>query len=238
MKYINIIEGIFIDRPNRFVARVRIEGKEEKVHVKNTGRCKELLVPGAKVYLEDFAGRMGTRKLRCSLIGVEKEGILINMDSQAPNRAAGEALLNGTLPLPGMGKLKHIKAETMYGTSRLDFYVEDEKGQQGFLEVKGVTLEENGVVRFPDAPTERGLRHMEELMKARREGYRAYILFVVQMKGVLYFEPNDRTHPAFGETLRKAAEEGVFVLAYDCRVTRDSMTLEEPVDIKLHKKVD
>ncbi|MCI8648044.1 MAG: DNA/RNA nuclease SfsA [Firmicutes bacterium] len=238
MKYRNITEGIFIDRPNRFVAKVMIQGKEEKVHVKNTGRCKELLTPDAKVYLEDYIERMGTRKLRYSLIGVEKEGLLINMDSQAPNQVVREALLGRTLLLPDMDKLEAVKAETMYGKSRLDFYVEDEKGQKGFVEVKGVTLEENGVVRFPDAPTERGLRHMEELIKARREGYLTYILFVVQMKGVLYFEPNDKTHLAFGEMLRKADKSGVFVLAYDCRVTRDSMALDEPVDIKLHKFVE
>lgn len=215
------------------MARVRINDREEKVHVKNTGRCKELLVPGAKVYLEDFSGRMGTRKLRYSLIGVDKGKIRINMDSQAPNQAVKEALLEGRLPLPGMGRPELVRGERTYGSSRLDFYVEDGEGSRGFIEVKGVTLEEKGIVRFPDAPTQRGVRHVEELIGACGEGYRAYILFVIQMKGVLHFEPNDKTHPEFGEALRKAEREGVVLLAYDCRVTKDSMVLDAPVDIKL-----
>lgn len=235
MKYTKIIEGIFADRPNRFVAQVLIEGKEEKVHVKNTGRCKELLVPGARVYLEDFSERMGSRKMRYSLIGVNKNGIMVNMDSQAPNQVVKEALLSGRLLLPGMEKLTLVKGEKTYGNSRLDFYVEDTKGNAGFLEVKGVTLEKNGIARFPDAPTERGIKHIGELVQAGREGYKAYILFLIQMKGIRYFEPNDKTHPAFGESLRKAEGEGVSLLAYDCKVTKDSLVLDREVDIKLYK---
>lgn len=236
MEYKKVQKGTFIERPNRFVAKVNIKGKEENVHVKNTGRCKELLVPGAEVYLEDFEGRMGTRKMRYSLIGVKKGGLMINMDSQAPNQVAQEALAAGTLRLPGMGQLILIKGEQTYGDSRLDFYVEDDQGNSGFLEVKGVTLEEGGVTRFPDAPTQRGVKHIGELVKAQSQGYRAWVLFVIQMKGISSFEPNDDTHPEFGEALRQAAASGVGLLAYDCRVTEDSLALADPVDIRLERQ--
>lgn len=233
MKYIRTTEGRFIERPNRFVARVEIGGKEETVHVKNTGRCRELLIPGAKVYLEDFEGRMGSRKTRYSLIGVNKNGIMINMDSQAPNQVVKEALMKGQLLLPDMEQLVHVKGERIYGNSRLDFYVEDEKRAGGFVEVKGVTLEERGIARFPDAPTERGVRHIQELIHARSEGYGAWLIFLIQMKGVLWMEPNDETHPSFGESLRKAYRAGVQLLAYDCRITGDSIEMGNPVEIRL-----
>ena len=233
MKYQNIVEGIFLDRPNRFVASVEIKGKRERVHVKNTGRCRELLIPGAEVYLEDFAERMGSRKLRYSLIGVNKQGLMINMDSQAPNQAVREALVCGQLILPQMKCLTEVRGEQVYGNSRLDFYVRDEDGKEGFAEVKGVTLEENGIAKFPDAPTERGIKHIQELIHAKEQGYYTYLLFVIQMKGIAVFQPNDRTHAAFGASLREAQKAGVFLLAYDCRVTKDSMTLDQPVPINL-----
>lgn len=233
MKYQNIVEGIFIDRPNRFVALVEIEGKQQRVHVKNTGRCKELLIPGAEVYLEDFAERMGSRKLRYSLIGVNKQGLMINMDSQAPNQAVREALACGRLVLPQMECLAQVKGEQVYGSSRLDFYVRNEDGAEGLVEVKGVTLEEKGIAKFPDAPTERGVRHIQELIRAKKQGYHTYLLFVIQMKGMAAFQPNDRTHAAFGASLREAERAGVTLLAYDCRVTRDSMTLDQQIPINL-----
>ena len=233
MKYLKICNGTFIDRPNRFIARVEIQGNEEKAHVKNTGRLKELLGPGASVILEDFQGRMGTRKMRYSLIGVEKNGIPINIDSQAPNLVVKEALTARTLKLPQMEMLTLIKGEKVYGDSRLDFYVEDESGKKGFLEVKGVTLEDEGIARFPDAPTLRGIKHMEELIRAKRAGYAAYILFVIQMKGITCFMPNVQTHPQFGETLRKAEKEGVQLMARDCIVSGDGLLLDAPVPIRL-----
>ncbi|MEG2298782.1 MAG: DNA/RNA nuclease SfsA, partial [Anaerovoracaceae bacterium] len=201
MKYKNIIEGRFIERPNRFVAIVQINGIVEKVHVKNTGRCKELLIEGAKVYLEDFYGRMGTRKMRYSLIGVDKGQIKVNMDSQAPNKMVEEALEDGRICLPEMGKLTVIKREKTYGDSRFDFYLEDDKGCKAFLEVKGVTLEKNRVAMFPDAPTERGVKHVKGLMRAVYEGYKGYVVLVIQMKGISHFTPNYETHKAFGEVL-------------------------------------
>lgn len=234
MKYQNIIEGIFIDRPNRFVASVEIGGKQERVHVKNTGRCRELLIPGTEVYLEDFTERMGSRKLRYSLVGVNKQGLMINMDSQAPNQVAKEALICGRPILPQMKCLTEVKGEQTYGSSRLDFYVKDETGAEGFVEVKGVTLEENSIAKFPDAPTERGIKHIRELIHAKKQGYCAYLFFVIQMKGIIDFQPNDRTHAAFGDSLREAEKAGVVLLAYDCRVTKDSMTLDQPVPINLN----
>lgn len=237
MKYEHVIEGNFIERLNRFAADVQIGGEKEKVHVKNTGRCRELLVPGAKVYLEDFSERMGSRKLKYSLIGVEKavgtERRLINMDSQAPNQVVREALESGRLIPEGLKDAAFVKSEYVYGNSRIDFYVKDSTGKEALMEVKGVTLEQDGVAEFPDAPTERGIKHIRELVKAREEGYCASILFVLQMKGVDFFQPNDRTHPAFGAALREAVQSGVTVCAYDCIVGTDTLTLDRAVDIKL-----
>lgn len=233
MKYEKIIKGNFIERSNRFIATVDVDSSIEKTHVKNTGRCRELLLPGAQIYLEDFHGRMGKRKLRYSLIGVEKGNVLVNMDSQAPNKVVKEALESGKLSLPDLEHIVHVKGECRYGDSRLDFYIEDENGKKGFIEVKGVTLEEDGVARFPDAPTERGVRHIEELMTAAKEGYKVYVLFVIQMKGIRQFEPNDRTHKAFGDMLRKASQNNVHVLAYDCIVTEDTLKLDQAVPVIL-----
>lgn len=233
MKYENICKGNFIARPNRFIAEVLIDGKKERAHVKNTGRCRELLIPGTDVCLEDFDGRMGTRKMRYSLIGVKKGEVLVNMDSQAPNKVCEEALLQGRLLLPGMGKLSTVKREKTFGDSRFDFYVEDENGNKGWLEVKGVTLEEDGVARFPDAPTERGVKHVYELCKAVKEGYKGFVLFVIQMTGIERFEPNDRTHKAFGDALRQAAEVGVVILACDCNVTEETLEIKDQIPVVL-----
>ncbi|MCM1189282.1 MAG: A/G-specific adenine glycosylase [bacterium] len=226
MKYGEIIQGKFVQRPNRFVAYVELCGKTEKVHVKNTGRCRELLVPGASVYLER-SGNAG-RSTEYDLVAVEKGERLINMDSQAPNRVAGEWLRSGGLfPEPTF-----VRPETVYGHSRFDFYVET-KEEKIFIEVKGVTLEEGGVVRFPDAPSERAVKHVEELIEAKHDGYRVFVLFVIQMEGVEYFTPNRDTHPEFAEALCRAAGEGVEILAYDCKVTPSSMTLNRPVRVRL-----
>ena len=241
MKYRNIIKGKFISRPNRFIAHVEVDGKEEKSHVKNTGRCRELLQPGAVVYLEDFRERMGSRKLEFSLIGVEKtvqraefhETIMVNMDSQAPNKVVKEAMQSGRLLPAGLCDASYIKPEYTYGASRMDFYAEDSCGKKLLMEVKGVTLEDGGIARFPDAPTERGIKHVEELIGAKKQGYEAAILFVIQMKGVEWFEPNYATHAAFGEALCRAAAAGVEILAYDCIVEEDSLVLDKAVKVRL-----
>lgn len=227
MLYQDIVPGVFIKRPNRFIAQVKIEGSIQICHVKNTGRCRELLVPGVTVYLEK--SHNPKRKTQYSLIGVEKGYRLINMDSQAPNKVVQEWLKTGKL-LPDTTV---IRPETKYGNSRFDFYIETQK-QKIFMEVKGVTLEEDGVVKFPDAPTERGLKHIEELCSAVKDGYEAYIFFVVQMHGVRYFTPNNETHKAFGDALIKAKKSGVHILAYDCEVTKDSLKIGEEVEVRLN----
>lgn len=226
-------KGIFIERPNRFVARVLIDGEEALAHVKNTGRCKELLLPGAVIYLEDHQLRMGTRKLRYSLIAVEKGDLLINMDSQAPNEIVAEALAVGDILLPGMTPPIRFRREQTYGSSRLDFSVEDHLGRIGYIEVKGVTLEEERYCRFPDAPTERGRKHLQELRKAVGEGYLGYVVFILQMRGMKSFRPNDEMDPAFGKALREAALAGVEVLAFDCDVTRSTLAVYGPVRVEL-----
>lgn len=241
MKYQKIKEAVFLSRPNRFTAYVTIDGIRQAVHVKNTGRCRELLYEGAAVYLEDLTESRKERKTAYSLVAVEKKvhgtvpGVrLVNIDSQAPNKAVGEALAGGRLLLPGLSNpLTKIKPETVYETSRFDFYVEDAAGIGAYIEVKGVTLEIDGAARFPDAPTERGVRHVRELCHALDHGIAAYMIFVIQMKGIRYFEPNDETHPAFGEALREAFGRGVVILAYDCDVTPDGMTIGDPVGIRL-----
>ncbi|MCI7144909.1 MAG: DNA/RNA nuclease SfsA [Clostridiales bacterium] len=238
MHYEKVTSGRFVVRENRFVARVVINNKEEKVHVKNTGRCREFLVPGAKVYLEDFEGRMGSRKYRYSLVAVDKvtdRGIIrINMDSQAPNHVVGEALESGVIRLPGMGELTAIKAEKTFGNSRFDFYVESEE-KKAFVEVKGVTLENEGEALFPDAPTVRGVKHLNELVKALEEGYEAFAVFLIQMKGVKTFRPNEEMHPDFAKAMRECAEAGVQLLAFDSTVTEDGLAADSPVEIVLKK---
>lgn len=225
MQYWKTVPAAFLSRPNRFIAVCRCQGEDVRVHVKNTGRCAELLLPGSEVWLEPAVS--GQRKTAYSLVAVQKRSRLINMDSQAPNRVAEEALKSGALCLPGIGRADLVRRETVFGDSRFDFYLEG-NGRRGFLEVKGVTLEEGGVCRFPDAPTERGVRHLHGLMEAKRQGYEAAVLFVIQMEDARYLLPNDATHPAFGEALRQAEKAGVAILARNCRVTPDSLTLWEP----------
>ena len=226
MKYSNIVKGKFISRPNRFIARVDIAGVEHTVHVKNTGRCKELLVPGCTVFLEKADNQ--NRKTLYDLIAVIKGDRVINMDSQAPNAAVKEWLKAGNL----FSKNAKIYPEKKYGDSRFDFYIEDGE-RKAFMEVKGVTLESDGVCAFPDAPTERGVKHIRELIKCMEEGYEAYILFVIQMSPVKYLKPNDVTHKAFGDALREAKKAGVHVLARDCRITIDSMEIMNEVEVRL-----
>ena len=231
MKYGNVIPATFLSRPNRFIAHVDIDGHTETVHVKNTGRCRELLVSGSRVYLS--VADNPARKTKYDLIAVEKKRedgtvLLINMDSQVVNDVAEEWLKKGSLFSPSA----KICREVTYGKSRFDFYIEDGK-RRIFLEVKGVTLEKDGIASFPDAPTERGVKHIHELITCMGDGYEAYILFVIQMKGVSCFRPNDEMHPAFGETLRQAAVEGVRILAYDCRVQHDGISIDRSISLSL-----
>ena len=220
-----VVHGIFKRRPNRFIAHIEIDGKEEICHVKNTGRCRELLPIGAKVWCLD--AQRETRKTRYDLIAVQKGDLLINMDSQAPNKAVKSWLEKG-----GLGEISNLKAESTFGASRFDFsFVKD--GKPCFLEVKGVTLEEDGICAFPDAPTERGAKHLRDLTELAKQGYGAYVLFVIQFSPAKYLHPNDKTDPKFGQALRQAAENGVQILAMDCAVTPDTMTLQNPVTIKL-----
>ena len=225
MRYENMVVGRFIRRPNRFIAHIEIDGKEEICHVKNTGRCRELLPEGAEVYCQRASNP--ERKTKYDLITVKKGHRLINMDSQAPNIAAGEWLKNG-----GLGAISELRPETTHGSSRFDFsFMKD--GRKCFLEVKGVTLETDGICAFPDAPTERGAKHLKELTQAVKDGYGAYVLFVIQMADVKYLHPNDGTDPAFGQALRDASAAGVQVLAMDCKVTVDSMVIQDPVEVRL-----
>ncbi len=230
MKYTKIKKGRFISRPNRFIAKVKIEGIEEIVHVKNTGRCKEILLKNATVYLYESDNL--SRKTKYDLIAVEKETkndtVLINMDSQIPNDVAEEWLKGGAL----FSKNATIRREFTYNKSRFDFYIED-NGRKAFLEVKGVTLENDGVASFPDAPTERGIKHINELVCAFQDGYEAYVLFVIQMKGVYKFTPNDITHKAFGDALRSAQKNGVKILAVDCVVSPDEISIDSKIPIEL-----
>ncbi len=227
MIYKNIVAAEFISRPNRFIAVVKVDGKEETVHVKNTGRCKELLISGSTVYIEKSENPV--RKTKYDLISVLKNGEkLINMDSQVVNEIAVEWLKKGNI----FPENSIIRREVRYGKSRFDVYIENDS-RKAFLEVKGVTLENDGVVRFPDAPTERGVKHINELIDCRKDGYEAYILFVIQMNGVKYFSPNDETHREFGEALRKAKECGVKILAVSCNVTQNSIDIDSEVEVRL-----
>ncbi len=252
MKYNQVVPGIFLQRPNRFIAHILINGKEEVCHVKNTGRCHELLIPGCTVYCA--VSDNPQRKTKYDLIAVEKSienqivfanagipsqhvkstpeahsTLLVNMDSQAPNAAVKEWLRSGASPF---GKIDFLKPEYKYGNSRFDFYLEC-NSRKIFLEVKGVTLEDNGVVLFPDAPTERGVKHVRELIRCREEGFETYVLFVVQMERALYFTPNRKTHPQFADALCDAQNAGVQLLAYTCKVTPDEMKIDKELKIRL-----
>ncbi len=225
MQYGKMVSGIFRARPNRFIAHIEIDGKEEVCHVKNTGRCRELLPPGAAVWCLDAASP--ARKTQYDLIAVQKGHRLINMDSQAPNIAAREWLETG-----GLGPVEALKPECRHGDSRYDFsFIKD--GRLCFLEVKGVTLEADGVCAFPDAPTQRGVKHLRGLTQLAQEGFGAYVLFVIQMADVAYLQPNDTTDPDFGAALREAASAGVRIIAMDCAVTPDTMVLKDPVEVRL-----
>ena len=224
MKYHTVVRGKFIARPNRFIAYVNVDGKEEICHVKNTGRCRELLIPGATVYLE--MAKNPDRKTKYDLIAVEKGNTLINMDSQAPNRAFLEWAPKF------FGENAKIIPEKTYGTSRFDFYVETEDGNRHFVEVKGVTLEQDGVVLFPDAPTERGRKHLLELCDCVKNGFLAHLFFVVQMKGVSYFTPNTATDSKFAQALQIAKEKGVNIYAVNCDVTPDTMKISDFLEIR------
>lgn len=226
MKYEKIIKGKFIKRLNRFVAVCNIDGQEFYCHVKNTGRCGEILIEGAECYLEESTKQQ--RKYRYSLVTVKKGDRLINIDSQAPNKAAGEFINSGKL----FDDIYYVKAERTYGNSRFDFYFE-RGDKKAFLEVKGVTLERDSAVYFPDAPTERGTKHLKELCSCVEEGYEAYVLFVVQLKNASHFSPNDETDPAFSAALRYAAEKGVKILCYDCTVSENEMNISDKVPVIL-----
>ena len=229
MKYDNCYKGIFLSRPNRFIAVVEIDGEEQRVHVKNTGRCKELLQPGNTVYLEKSANQ--ARKTAYDLIAVEKQvpggTRLVNMDSMAPNRMAGEWITSG-----GLGSIQNLRPEVKIGDSRFDF-VGEQDGRCVVIEVKGCTLEEKGVARFPDAPTQRGVKHVRGLIELAKQGYRCIILIVIQMKGVHVFMPNWKTHPDFGFALRDAQEAGVEIIAVDCRVQPGIVNIDAPVCVNL-----
>ena len=229
MKYNNIVEATFLERPNRFIAYARLGEEIVICHVKNTGRCRELLIPEkTKVYLEDH-GENTERKTRYSLIKVVKGDRIINMDSQAPNQIVKEWMEQGGL----YPDIRYIKRECKYDNSRFDLYYERENGIKGFVEVKGVTLEDNDVARFPDAPTERGVKHIYELIQAKGEGYEANIVFVIQMDGIRYFTPNDAMHKAFGDALREAKKAGVNIVAVECDVTKDEVWAKDYVPVHL-----
>ena len=225
MRYERVVTGRFISRPNRFIAKVEVDGKEETVHVKNTGRCKEILRPGVTVVL--FDSENPERKTRYDLIAAYKGDMLINIDSQAPNRAFQEFI-----PKSGLfSDDPKIHPEYTHGDSRFDFYIEDGE-RKIFVEVKGVTLEHDGICSFPDAPTERGLKHLRGLKRAVDEGYECYAAFVIQMKPMRYFTPNYATHEEFGQVLEEVNKAGVGILAYDCIVEPDSMTVDSPVPVR------
>lgn len=226
MQYRRIEEAVFKSRPNRFLANVVTDRGEEICHVKNTGRLRELLLPDARVWVQ--RNEDPKRKTALDLIAVEKNGQVINIDSQIPNKVAEEWICSGHL----FSENVKLRPETRYGNSRFDLYLEDGE-QKMFLEVKGVTLEEDGVARFPDAPTERGVKHIEELISCRKAGYSAGILFIIQMKGIRYLEPNERTHPEFGEALRRAEDSGVQIMAVDCLVTPDSIRADREIEVRL-----
>lgn len=226
MKYKNVVKARFLSRPNRFIAYAELDGREVVAHVKNTGRCRELLTPNAEIILSKAENP--ERRTPYDLIAVYKNGILINMDSQAPNAVFGEWLKATDF----FGDITYVRPECKYRNSRFDFYLESGT-RKIFVEVKGVTLEEDGVVLFPDAPTERGVKHISELCEAVRDGYEAYVFFVIQMKECKYFTPNTKTHPAFSEALKHATGNGVTVKAVICNVTENSLEIDDFADVML-----
>lgn len=226
MVYKNIRDAKFISRPNRFIANIEIDGKVEIAHVKNTGRCRELFTPGAHIFVEEC--NQPSRKTKYDIIGVKKGNKIINIDSQVPNKVFGEFVADGKF----LDNVVYVKTETTYKNSRFDFYIETET-EKIFVEVKGVTLEEDGIAKFPDAPTQRGVKHINELMDAVENGYKAYIVFVIQMKGINCFEPNRIMHKEFAEALCYAKTKGVNILALDCIVTEDSLCIDKSIDVNI-----
>ena len=225
MKYNSITKAFFLSRTNRFVAVCEVDGEEVVCHVKNTGRLKELLVKGAVVYLEESSNT--ERKTKYDLVAVEKDGQIFNIDSYAPNIAAGEFLREKFSDFS-------VRAEVKKGNSRFDFYMENES-RKVFVEVKGVTLIKDGVALFPDAPTTRGVKHITELTECVKEGYEAYVLFVIQTEKVLSFSPNDETHKEFGDALREAEAAGVKIIAVNCNVSTDEMTIDRQIPVMLRR---
>ncbi len=226
MKYKEMVEGIFVRRRNRFIAEVQVNGENLEVHVRNTGRLRELFIQGVPVLLEPSDNP--ERKTRFSLVCVKKKDQWISVDSTAPNQVVEEMVREGRL----FSDVTYVKREKTFGKSRFDLYAEH-GGQKHFIEVKGVTLEVDGVAKFPDAPTERGIKHIRELMEAKKQGYLATIVFVIQMKGVHTFMPNMDTHPAFGEVLKEAKASGVDIRAVDCIVTRESLIADQNIPVVL-----
>ena len=226
MKYKNIKKGIFLERPNRFIAYVEIDGKKEVVHVKNTGRCRELLIPGVEVYVDK--AQNPDRKTKYDLIAVYKGNALYNIDSQAPNKVFGEWVAESKY----FGEIDVLKPECVYKKSRFDFYIQAE-GRKIYAEVKGVTLEKDGVLMFPDAPTQRGIKHLDELCECVKDGFEAYAVFVIQTENAKYFTPNRDTHPEFAQALKRAMDCGVNILALNCHVTEDTLKINTFVPVKL-----
>jgi len=231
MRYDKVVEARFIERKNRFIAECEINGKVESVHIRNTGRCGELFVPDARVYLEP-APAEALRSTRWSLVSVERNGRIFNVDSSAPNRLFKEAVEEGSLVLPGIGDVQQVKGEVGFGSSRLDFFIKGSL-RDAFAEVKGVTLEQNGVARFPDAPTERGIKHLNELTHAVDSGYAAFAVFIIKFQGARSFSPNWDTHPEFGFALKKAREHGVEIIAVECCVVPDEICCDKTVFVEI-----
>jgi len=228
MEYKNIVEGIFKKRINRFIADVYVDGVLEQVHVKNTGRCKELFIEGQKIFLEKSDNP--NRKTNYSLISIYKGDMLVNIDSQVPNKVIYDALLNNQIS--GLENLAFVKREVTYGKSRFDIYFKRDNGQEGFIEIKGVTLERDGYATFPDAPTERGAKHVRELTEAIKEGYESYVMFLIQLKPIAYFTPNTIMDPNFSAALKEADDKGVKVMAFDAVITETGIELGDPCSVK------
>ncbi|TCT12302.1 sugar fermentation stimulation protein A [Natranaerovirga pectinivora] len=228
MEYIRVVEGVFIKRPNRFIAHVLIDNKEEIVHVKNTGRCLEILKPGVKVFLEPSTNP--NRKTKYSLISVYKKDMLINIDSQVPNKVVYDGIVSNHIEC--LKDVTFLKREVTYNNSRFDIYYEKGK-EKGFIEVKGVTLEEDGIAMFPDAPTTRGTKHINELIEGNKEGYINYIFFLIQMDEINRFKPNIERDKAFSEAVKKAKENGITILGYNSGVTRDSIIINKKIYIDI-----
>lgn len=232
MKYDSVVEAKFVQRLNRFIAEVDLNGEIVKVHVKNTGRCKELFIEGARVFLEP--AKNPDRKTKFSLVALYKDDLLINIDSQIPNYVAREAVLSNPYLKDIFGEVTYLKNEVTYGKSRFDLYYEnDNKGTKGYIEVKGVTLEIDGMVKFPDAPTTRGTKHVLELIESTKEGFKSYILFVIQLSPATYFTPNDVTDPDFANALKLARDAGVGILCFDSLIEPDSIVLNKPIEVRL-----